>query len=147
MPQGSSKVLSDLRRIHAFFEKEGFSGQYCGSRIEYRLKKDPAICLTLTVKEDPYRRAGSHGQMMYKVANGTFLSGPACEEKAQRLLNEAQEARLTLYAPFDAADLKGQIGKEALAGFLKACKQSESLREPLKVLLKAVYDSLSQVKK
>lgn len=140
----ASPVFDAMRAIHASLCNRGFFSQFVGSMIQYRHPQKPELSLGLLIDEDPWRKAGKHGQFRYQLTNTTYVPQAALQEEAQDGLNELAVEGLTLHGGFDVSDFKDVIAPGAMHAMQSACRKGEGMHEAFKTYLKAVHDSLKQ---
>ncbi len=140
----ASSAFDAIRAIHASLCNHGFFSQFVGSMIQYRHPQKPELSLGLSIDEDPWRKAGRHGQFRYQLTNTTYVPQDELQEEAQGVLNDLAAQGLMLHGGFDVSDFRDVIAPNALRAMQTACRKSEGMHEAFKGYLKAVHDSLKQ---
>ncbi|MDP2717888.1 MAG: hypothetical protein Q8P02_04045 [Candidatus Micrarchaeota archaeon] len=139
-------ILSVMRDNHAFLTKNGFSSQFLGSMVEYRLRKKPEVSVAFQIKEHPYRKPHAHGFLLYRLLNSSFLQTDEVREEAQAVVWAMKEKQMVLEAGFDFAALKPALAPATFASLKKTFSSHGPTREAFKNLLNDVHGHLAGAK-
>lgn len=134
-----SNALADLQRIHDHLQSQGFSSQFMGSMIEYRLKKKPEVSICIQIKEHPYRKPHAHGLLLYRVLNSSFLQPDEIKEHAQGIVWQMVQDGFSLEQSMDVSDLKSAIQPATRKELQRVFSKHESTREAFKAMLHDVH--------